>query len=132
MESIKNIKTLLINQTPLPYHQIGSWTQRYGNLITSEINPFDYVICPPVDSSQIKSNFTNYRFAKKIKYEKITKKIFKYTYYHFLKQLQKILKEEKIIFIKYWNEWAEGNYLEPDLEYGNSFLETIKKFKSKL
>lgn len=96
-----NNKKVIITPIPLPYHQIGSWTQRYGNLITSEINPFDYVICPPIDSSQIKSNFTNYRFAEKIKYEKITKKIFKYTYYHFLKQLQKILNEEKklILFI---------------------------------
>jgi hypothetical protein len=34
--------------------------------------------------------------------------------------------EEKFIFIKSWNEWAEGNYLEPDTKFGFKFLEEIK------
>lgn len=34
---------------------------------------------------------------------------------------------EKLIFIKSWNEWAEGNYLEPDKKWGKSYLEVIKK-----
>ncbi|WP_320035341.1 glycoside hydrolase family 99-like domain-containing protein [Halarcobacter sp.] len=33
--------------------------------------------------------------------------------------------EEKIIFLKAWNEWAEGNYMEPDLEYGHQYLEVL-------
>ena len=34
---------------------------------------------------------------------------------------------EKFIFIKSWNEWAEGNYLEPDINSGKSYLEIIKQ-----
>jgi hypothetical protein len=35
--------------------------------------------------------------------------------------------ENKIIFIKSWNEWAEGNYMEPDLKWGKRYLESLKK-----
>jgi lipopolysaccharide biosynthesis protein len=34
--------------------------------------------------------------------------------------------EHKIIFIKSWNEWAEGNHLEPDLKFGRRYLQVIK------
>ncbi len=35
--------------------------------------------------------------------------------------------EKKIIFIKSWNEWAEGNYLEPDRKWGHRYLEAVRK-----
>ncbi|GHU72236.1 hypothetical protein FACS189450_09660 [Spirochaetia bacterium] len=34
--------------------------------------------------------------------------------------------EHKIIFLQSWNEWGEGNYVEPDLKYGNGFLKVLK------
>lgn len=41
--------------------------------------------------------------------------------------------ENKIIMLKSWNEWGEGNYIEPDLEFGHAYLEAlrdgIKEFK---
>jgi len=35
--------------------------------------------------------------------------------------------EHKIIFIKSWNEWAEGNHLEPDLKFGKVYLQVLKE-----
>ena len=35
--------------------------------------------------------------------------------------------EHKIIFLQSWNEWAEGNYIEPDLVFGKSYLNILKE-----
>lgn len=35
--------------------------------------------------------------------------------------------ENKIIILRSWNEWAEGNYVEPDLRFGTSYLDVLKK-----
>ena len=35
-------------------------------------------------------------------------------------------KENKLIFIKAWNEWAEGNMLEPSIQFGDQYLGITK------
>ncbi|MBM3703408.1 MAG: lipopolysaccharide biosynthesis protein, partial [Actinobacteria bacterium] len=35
--------------------------------------------------------------------------------------------EIRLIFIKSWNEWAEGNHLEPDLRFGKHYLEVLRE-----
>ncbi|MGZ3756558.1 MAG: glycosyltransferase WbsX family protein [Mucilaginibacter sp.] len=36
-------------------------------------------------------------------------------------------KEKQIVFIKSWNEWGEGNFLEPEVKYGSAYLNELKK-----
>lgn len=35
--------------------------------------------------------------------------------------------EENLLFIKAWNEWGEGNYLEPDRKWGKQYIEQMAK-----
>lgn len=35
--------------------------------------------------------------------------------------------EYKIVFLKSWNEWGEGNMMEPDLTYGTGFIDMLRK-----
>lgn len=51
-----------------------------------------------------------------------------YFYLHCKKALSVIKgKKHPIIFLKSWNEWGEGNMMEPDMTYGRGFIEALRK-----
>ena len=43
-----------------------------------------------------------------------------------LKKFKPFSPEENFIFINAWNEWAEGNHLEPCKKWGLQYLEATK------
>ena len=36
-------------------------------------------------------------------------------------------KIDKTVFLKSWNEWGEGNYMEPCIKYGHGYIEALAK-----
>ncbi|MBG6109811.1 hypothetical protein IWX84_000672 [Flavobacterium sp. CG_9.10] len=49
-----------------------------------------------------------------------------------IKELKKNKANPQLIVIKSWNEWAEGNHLEPDAKFGREWLEVIQKIKNQI
>lgn len=44
-----------------------------------------------------------------------------------LEMVEDLPQERKVILVKSWNEWAEGNHLEPDFLFGTAYLEVIRE-----
>ena len=43
-----------------------------------------------------------------------------------LNKMKKHNSQSPFVMIKSWNEWGEGNYLEPDLRYGKGFIKALR------
>ncbi len=39
--------------------------------------------------------------------------------------------DAQILFLKSWNEWGEGNYMEPDLQWGKGYIEELARVKGR-
>lgn len=53
---------------------------------------------------------------------------------HVQQIIEKVLNkdyEHRIVYLMSWNEWGEGNYMEPDIKYGHGFLDALKEIIKK-
>lgn len=50
-------------------------------------------------------------------------------FYHHAKQVVEAVskKRNKLIILKSWNEWGEGNYMEPDSRFGHGFIDALRR-----
>jgi hypothetical protein len=40
---------------------------------------------------------------------------------------QSLAPAERLLILKSWNEWSEGNYLEPDERYGRAWIHSCRR-----
>ncbi len=52
-------------------------------------------------------------------------------FYEHVKDALNVIKDkpesDQILILKSWNEWGEGNYMEPDMRYGHGYLDALRK-----
>jgi hypothetical protein len=59
-------------------------------------------------------------------YRGATPELFRESVREALAVVRKKKPENRIIFVRSWNEWAEGNYMEPDLTFGHGYIDALK------
>ena len=60
-------------------------------------------------------------------YTDSTPKLFKKHVEEALDLIKDKTEDDKILFLKSWNEWGEGNYMEPDLKYGKGYIHALRE-----
>lgn len=64
---------------------------------------------------------------KYILFKNASPRIYKKWFKHILKEFKPFSRDENLIFINAWNEWAEGNHLEPCMKWKSDYLEATKE-----
>ena len=63
--------------------------------------------------------------ARGLVLEGCTPELFEGSMHQAVTAVQGLPSDERIVFLKSWNEWAEGNYVEPDRRHGRAFLRAV-------
>jgi lipopolysaccharide biosynthesis protein len=104
-----------VNQTIIDLKKFVDFDNRYFH-IDHKCYP---CVCPSWDNSARKKEAIIFTHSSPKVFYKWTKgKLNRFTPYS---------KDENFLFINAWNEWAEGNHLEPCQKWGKGYLEALKK-----
>lgn len=115
---IKNLKSIIFNQ-PKNLHD-------YNDVITHYFTEVDKKECviPQIVPNWDHSPRGGY---KTIIIKNSNPKLFAAHAQEAFELIKEKQSEHQIILLKSWNEWAEGNYMEPDLKYGKGYIEALRK-----
>ena len=104
---------------------IGPETYEYSNIIKHLHSEYDVlenvypVVYPQLDRTpRAGKNAVILKNSSPILFKKYLEET--------IESIQNKEEDHRIIFINAWNEWGEGNYLEPDLLHGHGYLNAIR------
>jgi hypothetical protein len=60
-------------------------------------------------------------------YNNCTPELFRVHVNYILDMIKDKKEENQVIFLKSWNEWGEGNYMEPDIKYGDGHIRILRE-----
>uniref|UniRef100_A0AB33JA10 Glycoside hydrolase family 99-like domain-containing protein n=1 Tax=Prevotella sp. GTC17259 TaxID=3236795 RepID=A0AB33JA10_9BACT len=118
------IKTLLFSQLHKKFN-IGLMKYKYKDIIKNWFTTEDRreevypCIIPNYDRSPRGGR-------KSVMYYGATPELFKQHVEEAIDIISAKHPQHRVMFIRSWNEWGEGNYLEPDQEFGRGFLDVLQ------
>jgi hypothetical protein len=122
--SLERLAYGFLNRTPLAFPRLRSYSSAVKYLNPPQILSTDSNIFPTVVPNWDNSPRTGRKSL--ILHGSTPRK-----YHNHLKSVVSDVRgrdsSRQIIFIKSWNEWAEGNYLEPDQRHGMQYLFATKE-----
>ncbi len=119
------LNKLNIKKSIYTKNRVLRYDQFVEHMIAKPVPDYGYYPCvtPSWDNSARKANATILHGSTPGLYEKWLEAT--------IEKFKPFSRDENFVFINAWNEWAEGNHLEPDQKWGNAFLESTHKVLSK-
>jgi hypothetical protein len=115
-------KLLSAIRNPIKLNRLEDYRKIWKEILRREI----------IDNSNFAGAYVDWDNSSRKKYKNIVVKgstpdSFKYYFQRLFEKAKR--KGCPYIFINAWNEWAEGTYLEPDMDFGTGYLEAIRDIK---
>ncbi|NQU86211.1 MAG: glycoside hydrolase family 99-like domain-containing protein [Mariniphaga sp.] len=117
----KMVNYVLTNFTPLHVYDIYD-QQKINDRIFGKEDSLDNVYPTILPNWDRTARFGNQAAI----YINSTPEVFKEHIEDALRLVKHKTSQHKIIFLKSWNEWGEGNYVEPCLKYGKGYLNALR------
>lgn len=130
-EKVSFLKQLIHNKFNLNKVYSKNRVHDYSNYVSKrkEIKNPNYNFFPGLtpmwDNSARKKGVDGFIFKNS------TPELYEELLEHVMSGFQPVSDEENFVFINAWNEWAEGNHLEPCQKWGSSYLEATKRIADK-
>lgn len=125
---IRRCNNFALRKLHLKFQFYQVWNYKYIWKCITSVKPYGNV--PNYAGGDVHYDDTPRRGKRALYYKNANAKTFEKFLSKQLSRAEKIYKTD-FLFLDAWNEWGEGNYLEPDELYGYSFLEALKRSVNK-